>query len=422
MTDAAGTPQGGAVHRLPDFQRLWFSNLAQEVGRQVGVLALSVTAIVVLQASAWQVGVITALGNSAYLVIGLPAGVWVDRWRKRPVLITADLVRAMATISVPIAYTGGWLTVTQLMVVAALMSVSAVFSDTAQSAFVPRIVGPTHVSEATARLQSTDTTMQVIGPGLAGLLLTRLAAPYLYVVSAITSLASAMSIGSIKTPEPARVEQEHPPFWAAIREGLRFVLTHQALRILLITNAFINTGGGVFAAMATLIALNDFAVPPEQYALAGALGATGGILGAMFGLRVKQALGEIRTMLVTNCLLPLAALILPLGYLLPGPGVIYVAVSDFLFGLLIVIRVICSTGVRAQVTPLDMMGRVSSASRFVTQGAMPVGALAAGLVGEVLPHGYVILLAPLCLATAALIFLASPLRPHRHLPDEWKAH
>lgn len=77
---------------------------------------------------------------------------------------------------------------------------------------------------------------------------------------------------------------------------------------------------------------------------------------------------------------------------------------------------------RAQVTPLDMMGRVSSASRFVTQGAMPVGALAAGLIGEVLPHGYVILLAPLCLATAALIFLASPLRPHRHLPDEWKAH
>lgn len=110
------------VHRVRDFRRLWFSNVSQEVGRQLGTLALSVTAVVVLEAAAWQVGLITALGTSAYLVIGLPAGVWVDRWRKRPVLVTADLLRAGATLSVPVAYVNDWLTIEHLMLVAAVLS------------------------------------------------------------------------------------------------------------------------------------------------------------------------------------------------------------------------------------------------------------------------------------------------------------
>lgn len=410
------------MHRLPDFRRLWFSNLAQEVGRQLGVLALSVTAVVVLQASAWQVGVITALGTSAHLLIGLPAGVWVDAWRKRPVLIAADVARAVATVSVPLAYLGGWLSIGQLMAVAAVISFSMVFSDTAQSALVPRVVGPAHVSEATARLQTTDTAMQVIGPGLAAVLLTRVAAPLLYVVTAVCSLVSAVSVRAITTPEPDRSTQDHQPFWTSLRSGVGFVLTHPALRVFMGTNALINTGAGIFAALATIVALQDFAVPPEQYALAGAIGAFGGILGALVGLRVKTALGEIRTMLVCYCALPFAALLLPAGFVLPGPGMVYVALSDFFFGLLVVTSSISSAGLRAQVTPLDMMGRVSSASRFVTLGVMPVGALLGGLLGEALPHAQAILFAPVGMALAAVLFLASPLRRHRHLPEEWKAH
>ncbi|MGO0576450.1 MFS transporter [Ornithinimicrobium panacihumi] len=412
---------GKGVHRVRDFRRLWISNMAQEVGRQVTVLALAVTAVVVLEASAWQVGVITALGNSAYLLIGLPAGVWVDRWRKRPVLVAADLARALAAASVPVAYFGGWLTIGQLMLVAAVMSFSAVFADTAQTAFVPRIVGPENVSEATARLQATDTTMQVVGPGMAALLLTRLTAPYLYVLTAAAALLSALSLRTITAPEPALAKHEHPPFWSDLGHGITFVIHHPALRVLMGTNAFINTGAGVFATMATLVALEDFAVPPEQYALAGSIGALGGILGALVGLRVKRALGEIRTILVCYCLLPLAALILPLGFILPGPGALYVALCDFAFGLIIVTSSISSAGLRAQVTPLDKMGRVSSASRFVTLGTLPLGALLAGILGEGLPHSIVILGAPLFMAIAAGIFLTSPLRTHRHLPQEWKA-
>lgn len=192
----------GAVHRNTGFRWLWASNALQETGRQFATLALSVTAVAVLGAEAWQVGVISALGLSAYLVIGLPAGVWVDRWPKRPVLVCTELIRAVAAASVAVAYIAGWLSVWQLMVVAAIISVTSVFSDTAQTAFTPAIVGPSRVSKATARIQSTDTSMQVVGPALAAAVLTRLTAPLLYVFTSVTGILAAVAASLIRAPEP----------------------------------------------------------------------------------------------------------------------------------------------------------------------------------------------------------------------------
>lgn len=414
--------KNGAVHRVRDFRCLWFSNVSQEVGRQLGVLALSVTAVVVLEAAAWQVGLITALGTSAYLVIGLPAGVWVDRWRKRPVLVTADLLRAAATVSVPVAYLADRLTIEHLMLVAAVLSFTSVFSDTAQTAFVPTIVGTAHVSEATARLQSTDTTMQVVGPALAAALLTAVAAPLLYLVTAVTGVLSAGAAWSIRASEPRQKGVQHAPFRRSIGNGFSFIRRHPALRVFMVTNALINTGAGVFATLIVLVALDDFGLTASSYALAGSVGATGGILGSLIAMPIRNRLGAIRTMLFCYWLLPLAGLILPLGYVLPAPGAVFVAATFFSFGLVVVVSAISAAGLRAEVTPPDMMGRVSSANRFVTLGAMPVGALLAGLLAGPLPYGVVLLLSPGLIAVAATIFLVSPLRAHRDLPEEWKHH
>lgn len=410
------------MHRVRDFRRLWLSNIAQEVGRQLGMLALSVTAVVVLEAAAWQVGLLTALATGAYLVIGLPAGVWVDRWRKRPVLVTADLLRAAATLSVPLAYLADRLTIEHLMGVAAILSVTSVFSDTAQTAFVPTIVGPTKVSEATARLQSTNTTMQVAGPALAAALLTTMAAPLLYVVTAVTGVLSAAAAWSIRAPEPHQKGVPHAPFRTSIGDGFRFIRRHPALRLFMVTNGLINTGAGVFATLIVLVALEDFGLTASSYALAGSIGATGGILGSLIAMPIRDRLGAIRTVLVCYCLLPLAGLILPLGYVLPAPGAVFVAGTFLSFGLVVVVSAISAAGIRAEVTPPEMMGRVSSANRFVSLGAMPVGALLAGLLAGPLPYAVVLLLSPCLLVVAAAIFLASPLRARRDLPEEWKHH
>lgn len=410
------------VHRIPDFRRLWFSNASQEVGRQLGALALPVTAVAVLDAVAWQVGLITALATSAYLLIGLPAGVWVDRWRKRPVLVTADLLRAGSTASVPIAYVGDWLTLEHLMLVAAIISFTSVFSDTAQTAFVPAIVGPTNVSEATARLQATDTTIQVVGPALAAALLTRMAAPVLYFITAVTGLASAAAAWSIRVPEPRQSRAQRPPFRESLGDGFRYIWRHPVLRVFLVTNGLINTGAGVFATLIVLVALQDFGLSASSYALASSIGAVGGILGSLIAMPIRQRFGAIRTILICYWLLPLAGLILPLGYVLPAPGAVFVAGTSFAFGLIVVVSSISGAGLRAEVTPLDMMGRVSSAHRFVSLGAMPVGALVAGLFAGPLPYSVVLLLSPCLIAIAAMVMTISPLRSHRNLPEEWKHH
>jgi len=185
------------------FRRLWFSGLANDFGDEFARLALSVTSVLVLHASSFQVGLIAALGRSAYLLFGIPIGVWVDRWFKRPVLIAAELVRAVAVVSIPVAYVMGTLSIWQVMVVSALVSVADVFFDTAHTSVLPSLVGRDQVSEANARLQTSDATMGVVGPAAAGQLLRLVSGPVLYITAGVTSLISAGLLGTMKVNEPA---------------------------------------------------------------------------------------------------------------------------------------------------------------------------------------------------------------------------
>ena len=187
---ASSSARRCSVLRHSGFQRLWLANLAGNVGQQFSALALSVTAVLVLDASALQVGLITALSNAGALVFGLPVGVWVDRWRKKPVLVASDAVRALAVLSVPVAYAVGVLTIQQLMVVAAVLGTAAVFFDTAHTSVLPVLVSRERVSEANARLQTSDTTMSVVGPGIAGQLLRVTSGPALYLVTAAMHVIS----------------------------------------------------------------------------------------------------------------------------------------------------------------------------------------------------------------------------------------
>jgi len=413
-------PTDDGVHRHPGFRRLWLANLSNETGGQFAVLALSVTAVVVLDASALQVGILTALGHAAYLVLGIPVGAWVDGWRKRPVLVAADLVRAVAVVTVPLAHWAGALTIEHLMAVAAIVSAAAVFSDTAHTAILPPLVGRARVAEANARLQTTDSTMRVVGPSLAGALLTRVAAPVLYVFTAVTAAASALLSASVRLEEPRLPRREREPLSRSVRAGLGFVVHHPALRTYMLASATNNLAAGMFMAVASVFVLRDLDMDPTAYAVAGAVGATGGILGSVAGLRIRRRLGEIRTIVTCCHLRPLAFLVLPAAVVVPVPAVVLLAVSDFAFGFVTVVNSISSTGMRARVTPHHLMARVASASRFVSLGTIPLGAVLGGALAGVLPRAGVLVAAAVVAALAIPVLLASPLRPHRDVPREWE--
>lgn len=404
------------------FRRLWFSGLANDFGDEFARLALSVTSVLVLHASSFQVGLIAALGRSAYLLFGIPIGVWVDRWFKRPVLIAAELVRAVAVVSIPVAYVMGTLSIWQVMVVSALVSVADVFFDTAHTSVLPSLVGRDQVSEANARLQTSDATMGVVGPAAAGQLLRLVSGPVLYITAGVTSLISAGLLGTMKVHEPAPAnKRDRESFRSSLKIGIGYVITHPALRTFMCTSAAINLGAGMFMAVLPLLVLRDLALTPQVYGLALGIGGLGGIVGSLVGLPIRNRFGEVRTMLLMQCGMPFAFAILPLAVVVSVPPVLLVGLSEVLFGSLTIIHVISSTGIRAKVTPHHLMGRVTAASRFVTLGAVPVGALIGGAVGGWLGHPGTVLVAAGLAATAPIILLTSPLGRLRTVPEQWEA-
>ena len=407
--------------RHSGFQRLWLANLAGDVGQQFSGLALSVTAVLVLHASASQVGAITALSSAGALLLGLPVGVWIDRWRKKPVLVASDAVRALAVLTVPIAYAAEALTIGQLMVVAGVLGVAAVFFDTAHTSVLPVLVSRERVSEANARLQTSDTTMSVVGPGVAGQLLRITSGPALYLVTAGMHLASTVLVAAMPVQERATDRGSREPFVASLTTGLRFVVGHPVLRTFMSTNAAVNVGAGIFLTIVPIYVLRDLAVTPQAYGLVVSVGATGGIVGSLIALRVKRRVGEIRTKVLGHYVIPVAFALIPLASATPVPPVVFVGAAEFVAGLVLTTSSVSSTGVRAAVTPLPLMGRVSAASRFVTFGATPVGALLAGTIAGPWGHRNTLWVAVGFAGLGALLALISPLRGLRDLPAHLEA-
>lgn len=204
------------------FMHLWAGQTAAQVGFQVGTLATSAIAISVLRASETQIGVLSALQTLAFLIVGLPAGAWVDGWRKRRVMIIAGLARIGALVSIPLAYVFATLTLTHLMIVAALLGLCTVFFDVAYQSYVPIIASRRYIGAANGRLEASYQVGHAGGPGLGGWLLGLLAPPLVYLLTALTYAFSTWAIWRIATPEPAPTRTE-ATLVAQIREGLAFV-------------------------------------------------------------------------------------------------------------------------------------------------------------------------------------------------------
>lgn len=404
-----------------NFQRLWLSGLAFSFGDQFALLALSVTSVLVLHASTFQVGALGALGLSGYLVLGIPVGVWVDRWRKKPVLVGAEVVRAVSVLVIPVAYLTDELSMGMVFAAAASIGVAGVFFETAHTSVLPALIGRDAVSEGSARLQTIETTMRLVGPGLAGQVLRFTAGPVLYFVSAVAGAVSALLIIGMRIDETKVAKTEREPFLSSLRQGAGFVLRHPVLRTFMSTSATINFGAGMFLAVLPLVVLRDLGIPPQTYGLIVSVGGVGGLVGSLLGLRIKNGLGEIRALQVMQCLFPFGLAGPAIATMLPAAASLLIGLAEALFGFTIVVHNISASGIRAKITPHRLMGRVSAASRFVSLGALPVGSLLGGALGSWWSHATVMLVAGAIAAVAPLILTLSPVGRFRTIPLMWLA-
>lgn len=385
-----------------------------EVGSQVTTLALPLVAIIALEASTFQVALLTAATSSAFLLVALQAGALVDRWRLRLVLIRTDVARALVLVSVPVAQLFGVLTLVQLYVVAVLLSVLTVFFDVAYQSYLPALVRADQLVAGNARLAGSASSAQVAGPGLGGVLVAALGAAYTLLLDVLSFVGSAVLLARIRVPDPpVRPRADGSRLRTEIREGLGFVLGHPVLRMVVGCTATANFFGTATAALLVVFLTRELGAGPQVVGLVFALGAVGGLVGAAVAGPLARAVGSARILWLALLVEVPFLFAIPLAF--PGWGVLLVSVSSTATGAAAVVYNVGQVSYRQAVTPDRLLGRMNASTRFIVWGVMPLGALAAGALGVGIGVRATLLLAAVGGSTAVLWLLAGPLRTTRDI-------
>src|SRR3954452_2715088 len=413
MTTAAPA----SLWRHRDFRHLWAAETVSQVGTNITLIALPVLAVTLLHATPLEMGVLAALETAAFLLIGLPAGAWVDRWRRTRVLVVNDLVRAVALATLPVAYALDVLSLWQLFLVAAVTGTATVFFDVAYQSYLPTLVDGDQIVDGNGKLESSRAVAQVAGPGVTGVLLRVLGAPLLIAVDAVSFLLSALFIGRIRHVDTVPDRSTRRPLRVEIAEGLGFVVRHPLLRRIVACTGTANLFNTMSGTLLVLFALRTLGLSESALGFVLSAGAAGGILGALTGARFARWVGEGRAIpLSALVLLPFAALT-PLAAL-AAPSLLLV-IGMLGYGWAVVAYNITQVSFRQRLCPPHLLGRMNASVRFIVYGTQPLGALLGGVLGTwlgVLPTLWISVAGE---GLAALWVVASPLIHMRELPREW---
>jgi len=403
-----------------DFLRLWSAQGFSVFGSKLSELAIPLIAATMLDATPIEMGILLAAENLPFLLIALPAGAWVDRMRKRPVMIVADIVRAVFLLLVPIAAYFGFLSLGVLLAVAFAVGFMNVWFDLAYGSYVPGLVPRERIIEANSKLSMSLSAAETCGPAAGGLLIQMLGAPFAVLINAITFVASGALLGAIKTQE-----RDPPPYpkgetlRRTIGQGIRFLWSDLLMRSLTMR---LGAWHFVVAAMEALLILF---ISKELHFSASVIGTLfsiaglGVFVGASLGERIPRKFGTGNTVTFSHLVLAVMALLIPLAH---GPQWLQISMigaAMFTWGLCAVTYQINNVSLRQALTPEGMLAKITAATRFATLGIRPLSALIGGVLGTYLGLREAIGLILTLGVILALIGLGSrQLRATFHLPEQ----
>ncbi|MEO5535124.1 MAG: MFS transporter [Pseudolysinimonas sp.] len=406
-----------SLWRHGGFLRLWAGQTASQFGAQLGGLAIPVLAVQVLAATEFQIGLLNALQTAAFLVIGLPAGAWIDRWIKRRVMILADLVRALSLALIPVLWFAGILEFWHILVIATVIGVATVFFDVSYQSFLPVLVPRDDIAEANSKLEGTSQIARVGGPALAGGLLAIVQAPVLLAGTAFTYLLSMTALLSIRDRETPKPRSERRPLVVEIREGVAFVVRQPLLRRIVLCTGVGNFFNTIALTMLPILVLRHLGLGAPLFGLIGSIGAIGGILGALFAARLGKILGEGTVIPLSATLLGFALLLTPLAGMFPTAAIPLLIAMEFVLSVTVLVYNVTQVSFRQRICPPALLGRMNASIRFFVWGVMPIGALLSGVLAAtigVVPTMWIGAVGTL-LSAAFVVF--SPLLGMRALPD-----
>ena len=369
-----------ALWRNGDFLRLWGAQSVSQLGSQVSQLALPLVAVIVLHASAFRVALLGAIEMLPFLLFALPIGVWVDRVARRPVLIAADVGRALALGSIPLVAAVGHVTIGQLYAVGFAAGTLTVLFDVAYQSYLPSLVDAEQLVEGNSKLELSRSGAQIGGPGLGGVLVDAITAPYAIAVDAVSFAWSALLLVRIRTREALRERTEQPSLRREIAEGLRYLLGDPRWRAITCYIATFNLGTGMTGPLGLVYAVRRLGLSPAQLGLVFTLGNLGWLAGAVVARRVTVRLGVGRTMALGGALGGGPLLIWPLAP--PGHAVPYLVASTLLVSLGIVLFNIPGISMYQTLVPARLLGRMNASRRWIVWGVIPLGSLIGGALAS----------------------------------------
>jgi MFS family permease len=412
-------PFGSALWRNSAFVRVWTASTVSVFGSLITRMALPLAAILILGTDALGIALLRGLELGATLLIGLVAGAWVDRLRRRPVLIWADLGRAALLASVPMAFALGALTFWQLLAVSGLAAILTTFFDSADNAYLPTIVERDQLVDANAALSASGSASEFMAFGISGFLVQIFTAPIAIAIDACSFVVSAILLGSIRKPErPPPPKADREPVLHEIREGLRLVIHDPVLRAFAGAQMALHALWGVFGAIWFLFVLDELHLGPAVIGVIAGVGGASSFLGALVAPRATRRWGlgpvVIAALLlaaVGNAFIPLA----PAG--LPVVAIGCLLLQQLIGDSAITVFDVSDISVRQSLVHDRALGRVSSTFHVASVLAQLAATLAAGLLAEAVGLRLTAWLAPIGGLAGAVIVWASPVRTMLLLPE-----
>jgi MFS family permease len=391
------------------FRRFWFASTVSNAGSAVTLIALPLAALTVLGSSAWQVTLLSAAGQAGWLVLGLPAGVIVRRYSLRGLQIVMDLVRLVAIGSVPVAWALGLLTYAQLLVAALAVGLASVLFDIGNSVFIPAIVDKAQLNSRNSLMSGTHAVTQTGGPSVGALIIQGIGPVGALLIDAVSYLVSALTLRTL--PEHRSEPAPNSGSIRLIREGWNFVVRHPVMGPCLVWATVTNFFCSAILALTPVYLVRAAGAPPVTVGLVLAMDGAGGLIGALLATRLAKNLGTARTLMVATLAAGASALLIPFTH--SSGTVFFFMIGNLGLNAGVVTGSILTRTYRQTASPPELLSQVMATTRFVSWGALPLGAAAAGLIVSV--AGLRVALWVVCagILLGPLVLLLSPLRGRR---------
>jgi len=413
------SPPSRSLWRDPPFRRLWVGQTVSSLGSTVSREALPLTAVLLLSASPFQLGLLAAAGSAAALIFGVPAGLLADRLRRRPLMIAADLARAALLLIIPLAAVLGRLDLSVLLLVSFLVGGWTVLFDVAYPTYLPSLVPKSRLLEANSKLEVGDSLAEIGGAALGGTLVQFLGGPLAILVDALSFMVSAVSLSLIRRRESRPTPAESSAgLWREALAGWKWVQQDPRLRALAGATGFFYFFGGFFGALYVLFAIRELSIQPAVLGLLIAAGGVGALLGAAAAGRATRRFGIGRTLAAAFWARSALALLTPLAPAVAPWGALFLLVGQLAGDFALMIFFVLELSLRQSLAPPAILGRVNASMELLALGLSPFGLLAAGIVAEAVGLRPALLIGVIGSALGGIWLLRSPVPGIADLPTQ----